>query len=154
MSYSSTSSPIPKQRRCVMVCDHRSCLRNGSEAVYDAFQSAKSSEHNFFVMKSGCTGQCSSGPTVRVMPDETWYCQLKPEDVHQIVTQHFQHNTPVESLLHPRFHPQATPRPRTSESQPDINQPEESSENEAVSLEEPLPLEADPLEDPRPPEAD
>lgn len=91
-----------------MVCHHRSCLRNGSEAVYDAFQKEKAAvEAPFFVSKSDCTGQCSSGPTVRVMPDQTWYCQVKPENVPQIVEEHIQKNTPVTSLLHPRLHPQA-----------------------------------------------
>jgi (2Fe-2S) ferredoxin len=50
-------------------------------------------------------GQCSSGPTVYVTPDRTWYCRVKPEDAIEIVTQHVQLNQPVERLLHPRFHP-------------------------------------------------
>lgn len=50
-------------------------------------------------------GQCGSGPTVRVMPDGTWYCQVKPDDVVAIVEQHLYAETPVENLLHPRFHP-------------------------------------------------
>lgn len=55
---------------------------------------------------SECLGQCGSGPTVKVMPDETWYCQVKPEDVGEIVSQHLQGGKPVQRLLHPRFHTQ------------------------------------------------
>lgn len=90
-----------------MVCQHRSCQRNGSEAVYAAFQDAKAAKNpTFFVSKSDCMGQCSSGPTVKILPDETWYCRVKPEHIPQIVEQHLGQDTPVKSLLHPRFHPQ------------------------------------------------
>jgi len=57
------------------------------------------------VSASDCMGQCSSGPTVYITPDRTWYCRVKPEDVAEIVVQHVQLNQPVERLLHPRFHP-------------------------------------------------
>lgn len=86
-----------------MVCQHRSCLRNGAEAVLGAFRAAVSPE--VFVSASDCMGQCASGPTVRVMPEGMWYCRIKPEDVPLIVTQHLEHDQPVEALLHPRFHP-------------------------------------------------
>ncbi|MGJ3253885.1 MAG: (2Fe-2S) ferredoxin domain-containing protein [Elainellaceae cyanobacterium] len=102
MNHSASNSPTPK-RRCVLVCQHRSCQRNGSEAVLAAFREAATP--GVFVSGGGCTGQCSSGPTVRVMPDGTWYCQVRPPDVPEIVDQHFQHDQPVERLLHPRFHP-------------------------------------------------
>lgn len=121
-----------------MVCHHRSCVRNGSEAVYDAFKHEKSSGNSsFFVSRSECTGQCSSGPTVRVMPDQTWYCHVKPEDVPQIVTQHLQHNTPVESLLHPRFHPQFLPSVSpSSESQTPVVQASEAPSEEPPAIEQ------------------
>lgn len=45
------------------------------------------------------------GATVRVLPDETWYARVKPEDVPEIVEQHLNQNKPVERLLHPRLHP-------------------------------------------------
>jgi len=49
-------------------------------------------------------GQCSSGPTVHILPDDTWYCRLRPEDVAVIVEQHFGQGQPVAAYLHPRFH--------------------------------------------------
>jgi (2Fe-2S) ferredoxin len=57
-----------------------------------------------FVNGSECMGQCASGPTVRVMPDNFWYCRIKVSDVGAIVQQHLQGDRPVEALLHPRFH--------------------------------------------------
>ncbi|WAL58965.1 (2Fe-2S) ferredoxin domain-containing protein [Thermocoleostomius sinensis] len=94
------SSP---KRRCVLVCQHRSCARNGAADVLATFQQAAPCE--VFVSGSDCLGQCASGPTVQVMPDGTWYCRIKPSDVAAIVEQHLQNNQPIANLLHPRFHP-------------------------------------------------
>lgn len=49
-------------------------------------------------------GQCASGPTVRVMPDDYWYCRIQPSDVTLITNQHLKQDQPVKELLHPRFH--------------------------------------------------
>ncbi|MEB3355549.1 MAG: (2Fe-2S) ferredoxin domain-containing protein [Synechococcales bacterium] len=102
-SHPPTHPSTPPSRRCVLVCQHRSCQRNGSEAVLAAFKATPVA--NVFVSGSDCTGQCSSGPTVRVMPDGTWYCRVKPEDVVTIVDEHLKGDRPVQSLLHPRLHP-------------------------------------------------
>jgi (2Fe-2S) ferredoxin len=91
------------KRRCVSVCQYRSCERSGSAAVLAAFREANLP--GVLISASDCMGQCASGPTVRVTPDNVWYCRVKPEDVGAIATQHLQHDEPVERLLHPRFHP-------------------------------------------------
>ncbi len=96
------SISLPK-RRCVWVCQHRSCARNGSAEVLETLRAAV--PKNVFVSGSDCMGQCASGPTVRVMPDETWYCRIQPSHIPEIVQQHLRDNQPVQSLLHPRFHP-------------------------------------------------
>lgn len=91
------------RRRLITVCQYRSCQRSGSEAVLAAFQAQRMA--NVMVSACECQGQCSSGPTVRVLPDNTWYCQVRPEDVNTIMAEHIQGNQPVERLLHPRLHP-------------------------------------------------
>ncbi|NJR65659.1 MAG: (2Fe-2S) ferredoxin domain-containing protein [Leptolyngbyaceae cyanobacterium CRU_2_3] len=92
---------LPK-RRCVLVCQHRSCIRNGSAEVLAAFQAAI--PLGVFASGSDCLGQCAAGPTVRVMPDDFWYCRIKVSDVGAIVQQHLHSDQPVTALLHPRFH--------------------------------------------------
>lgn len=92
------------KRRCVLVCQNRSCQRQGAEAVLTEFKAQTREMPSVFVTASDCTGQCSSGPTVRVTPDQTWYCRVKSEDVSQIVQQHLESDQPVQGLLHPRFH--------------------------------------------------
>ena len=89
--------------RCVVVCQNTSCLRNGSAEVLQAFQAVKCP--GVTINPSGCLGQCSSGPTVRVSPDEIWYCRVTLKDVPAIVEQHLKGDVPVEAKLHPRIHP-------------------------------------------------
>ncbi|HBE30309.1 MAG TPA: 2Fe-2S ferredoxin, partial [Cyanobacteria bacterium UBA11368] len=40
-----------------------------------------------------------SGPTVRIIPEETWYWQVKPNDVPAIIEQHLRGGKPVEAKL-------------------------------------------------------
>jgi (2Fe-2S) ferredoxin len=84
------------------VCQHQSCQRHGSEAVLKAFE--QHSVPGITVECSGCQGQCNIGPTVRILPDETWYYRVQPEDVPQIVEQHLQQGQPVREKLNPRIH--------------------------------------------------
>ena len=88
--------------RCVLVCQHQSCLRNGSAAVLAAFEAHPVS--GVKVEGSSCQGQCNTGATVRVTPDEIWYCRVKPSDVPVIVQQHLQAGKPVKALFNPRIH--------------------------------------------------
>lgn len=87
----------------VLVCQYISCSANGSREVLERFQAHQ--VPGIEVIPSECQGQCNMGPTVRVLPNETWYCRVKPEDVLEIIQQHLKDGEPVERLLHPRFHP-------------------------------------------------
>ena len=60
------------------------------------------------VRRSGCLGQCGSGPMVLVEPEETWYSQVQPKDVSAIVSQHLKGGRPVTRKLYPAFHPKET----------------------------------------------
>lgn len=102
METSSEQNGSESEERCVLVCQHKSCLAAGSAAVLAAFEAAELTE--FQVKGTGCQGQCSSGPTVRIVPEETWYCRVKPSDVPIIVEQHLLGGKPVEAKLHPRIH--------------------------------------------------
>ncbi len=91
------------QRWLVQVCQHRTCQRHHAQDILAAFRTHQS-EH-IRVTASGCMGQCSSGPTVRILPDNTWYCRVQSQDVDLIVDQHLKGGEPVKPRLHPRFHP-------------------------------------------------
>ncbi len=99
----STSNLPQKTDRCVWVCQHQTCLRHGSAQVLEAFLQFEGSE--VVIEASGCMGQCSIGPTVRVSPDEIWYYRVQPQDVPTIVEQHLKGGQPVQEKLNPRIHP-------------------------------------------------
>ncbi|MCC3575056.1 MAG: (2Fe-2S) ferredoxin domain-containing protein [Microcoleus sp. PH2017_40_RAT_O_B] len=90
------------ETRCVLVCQYQSCLRHGSAAVLAAFEAQP--VPGVKVEASSCQGQCNTGPTVRVTPDQIWYCRVKPSDVPLIVEQHLKGGKPVEALFNPRIH--------------------------------------------------
>lgn len=88
----------------ILVCLHHSCRDRKSLAVLHAFQDAYLPERTIAIAAE-CQGQCSLGPTVRVTPEEIWYCQVSPEDVPKIAKNHLWQGKPVVHKLHPRFHP-------------------------------------------------
>ncbi len=88
----------------VLVCQYTNCQAHGSAQVLAEFLANPIPEVE--IVASACQGQCNLGPTVRVLPDEVWYCRVNVEDVSAIAHQHFQKGQPVRTLLHPRLHPQ------------------------------------------------
>ncbi|WP_013320963.1 (2Fe-2S) ferredoxin domain-containing protein [Gloeothece verrucosa] len=93
-----------EHQRCVMVCQHQSCQVQGAAKVLLAFHMADLPDDTL-VMPTGCQGQCSTSPTVRIIPEEIWYCRVQSTDVPLIVEQHLKGGKPVKEKLHPRFHP-------------------------------------------------
>ncbi|MEA5471062.1 (2Fe-2S) ferredoxin domain-containing protein [Spirulina sp. 06S082] len=92
-----------QQQRTVLVCQNCTCLAQGAKALLEAFQVADLPD-DVEIVASDCLGQCNMAPNVRIIPDETWYCRLSPEDVPHIVKQHLHEGKPVAEKLHPRIH--------------------------------------------------
>ena len=90
--------------RTVLVCRNKTCSQQGSAKVLAALESG--APENVEVKRSGCLGQCGSGPMVLVEPDETWYSQVQVRDVSAIVSQHLVGDRPLTRKLYPTFHPQ------------------------------------------------
>jgi len=71
----------------VNVCMDLACASQGAGALRDALvQSAEASGKKVLVRKTGCMGPCSSGPLVRVDPDETFYHRVQAGDAPAIVS--------------------------------------------------------------------
>ncbi len=52
------------------------------------------------IVKTGCFGFCEKGPIVKVLPEETFYVQVKPDDATDIVKEHLVKGRPVTRLLY------------------------------------------------------
>lgn len=93
-------SESPKQ---VLVCQHRSCGKNGAAEVLAAFRAHPI--NGVEVVGSSCLGQCGNGPMVLVVPDKIWYGCVHPDEVPALVKRHLLGGQPVAAMLYRRFHP-------------------------------------------------
>lgn len=89
--------------RCVLVCQHRSCRKQGGDKVLAAF--GAHSVAGVRVVGSGCLGQCGMGPMVRIVPDEVWYCRVRPDEVPVVVERHLKGGQAIAAMLYRKFHP-------------------------------------------------
>ncbi len=78
------------------------CSARGSAATLDALRAelAKAGlADEVHVTQCGSLGLCERGPTWVVYPEGVWYSGVKPEDVPEIVKEHFIGGKPVKRLL-------------------------------------------------------
>lgn len=90
-------------RAHVLICGGTGCKSAGSKEVQLAFSraiEAKGLSDEVMVVETGCHGFCEHGPLVIVYPESTFYCQVKAEDVEEIVESHLFKGRIVERLLY------------------------------------------------------
>jgi len=96
-------SGIDPKRPCVTICSGTGCHAYASEKVAEAF-AAELEEHGLSekvsLRRTGCHGFCEKGPIVVLLPDETCYLSVKPDDVHEIVSSTLVEKKLVERLLY------------------------------------------------------
>ena len=87
----------------ILNCGGTGCKSAGSKEVQLAFSraiEAKGLSDEVMVVETGCHGFCEHGPLVIVYPEGTFYCQVKAEDVEEIVESHLFKGRIVERLLY------------------------------------------------------
>ncbi|MGD1808427.1 (2Fe-2S) ferredoxin domain-containing protein [Dapis sp. BLCC M126] len=89
-------------KRVLLVCQNRTCRKQGSEKVLTAFQAFDTP--NITVEKSGCLGKCGSGPMVLVLPEEVWYNHVQPTNISVILEKHLLIRLPVKEMVDSNFH--------------------------------------------------
>ena len=87
----------------VLCCGGTGCKASNSHKIVDNLKAAI--EENGItdkvdVITTGCFGFCEKGPIVKIMPDNTFYTQVKPEDAAEIVKEHIIGGRRVERLLY------------------------------------------------------
>ena len=86
----------------LLVCGATGCLSSGSAKVTEALKKElddRGIRDKYRIVMSGCPGFCEVGPIIVVYPDEVFYCRLSPEDIPNIVEQHFINGEIVEKHL-------------------------------------------------------
>jgi len=91
-----------KKDRQVLICRGTGCESQKAKAIYTALESEVKKNglaQEIEVKFTGCHGFCQQGPTVMIEPEGTFYCQVKPEDVPDIVNTDLKNGNTVERLL-------------------------------------------------------
>ena len=87
----------------LLVCGGTSCHASESDAIVCNLRDeleAKGLMDSVQVIMTGCFGFCEKGPIVKVMPDNTIYVKVKPEDAQTIVEEHVIKGRKVTRLLY------------------------------------------------------
>ena len=87
----------------LLVCGGTGCHASESSLVGESLKrelEEKGLGNEVQVIMTGCFGFCEKGPIVKVMPDNTFYVQVKPEDAAVIVAEHVIKGRAVQRLLY------------------------------------------------------
>jgi NADH:ubiquinone oxidoreductase subunit F (NADH-binding)/(2Fe-2S) ferredoxin/ferredoxin len=94
---------MEKYKMHLLVCGGTGCRASESDAILENLQSTlveNNLDGEVQVVKTGCFGFCEKGPIVKVMPDNTFYTQVKPEDAKEIIAEHVIKGRKVNRLLY------------------------------------------------------
>lgn len=89
------------ERMNILICGGTGCTSSKSDLIEKEFNrllAEKGLDKEVKVVKTGCFGLCQKGPIVAVHPDRVFYCQVKVEDVNEIVNEHIYKGRRVERL--------------------------------------------------------
>ncbi|MFO7575308.1 MAG: NADH-ubiquinone oxidoreductase-F iron-sulfur binding region domain-containing protein [Bacteroidales bacterium] len=93
---------MAKYKMQLLVCAGTGCHASMSDEllnnlIYEI--EANTLENDVQAIRTGCFGFCEKGPIVKVMPDNTFYTQVKPEDAREIIAEHIIKGRKVDRLL-------------------------------------------------------
>ena len=87
----------------VLVCGGTACESNKGREIYEEFQKeavAQKVTDDVQIVQTGCFGFCEQGPIIKVLPEESFYVNVKPEDVKEIIAEQIIKGREVKRLLY------------------------------------------------------
>jgi len=87
----------------LLVCGGTGCKASNSEGIITALNRTieeKGLENDVKTVTTGCFGFCEKGPIVKILPDNTFYTQVKPDDAKEIIEEHIIKGRKVTRLLY------------------------------------------------------
>lgn len=94
---------MSKYNMHILVCAGTGCQASQSSLILEMLDDElerKGLKNDVQVIRTGCFGFCEKGPIVKIMPDNTFYTQVKPEDVKEIIDEHIIKGRKVNRLLY------------------------------------------------------
>lgn len=94
---------MSKYKMHILVCGGTGCRASESDVIVANLKQElleNNLDKEVQVIMTGCFGFCEKGPIVKVMPDNTFYVQVRPDDVKEIVAEHIIKGRKVNRLLY------------------------------------------------------
>lgn len=89
-------------KKHVLICGGTGCLSSKSNKIAEnmnAILKEKGMDEDVKVVLTGCFGFCEKGPIVKIMPENTFYVEVKPEDAGRIIEEDLIKGERIETLL-------------------------------------------------------
>ncbi|MGA2546200.1 MAG: NADH-quinone oxidoreductase subunit NuoF [Rectinemataceae bacterium] len=87
----------------ILVCAGTGCESNKGIEIFDALvreAEAQGVKSEVQIVKTGCFGFCEKGPIIKVLPSESFYVEVKPEDAREIIAEQVVKGREVKRLLY------------------------------------------------------
>ena len=87
----------------ILTCGGTACESNkGAEIYTQLVEEAKKQGviGEVQIVKTGCFGFCERGPIVKVLPEDSFYVDVRPEDAREIIAEHILKGREVKRLLY------------------------------------------------------
>ncbi|MBN2658195.1 MAG: NADH-quinone oxidoreductase subunit NuoF [Spirochaetales bacterium] len=87
----------------VLVCGGSACESAKGNDIYKSLlhqAEVQGVSNDLQIVKTGCFGFCEKGPIVKVLPDEAFYVEVKPEDAEDIISENIVKGRMVDRLLY------------------------------------------------------
>ncbi|GHV24698.1 NADH dehydrogenase [Spirochaetia bacterium] len=87
----------------ILTCGGTACESNKGIEIYQqliAEAEKQGVKDKVQIVKTGCFGFCEKGPIVKVLPDESFYVEVKPEDAKEIIAEQVIKGREVPRLLY------------------------------------------------------
>ena len=87
----------------ILVCGGTGCESSNADLIYkNLLTEAKNFgvEDKVQIVKTGCFGFCEKGPIVKVLPEDSFYVEVKPEDAKDIIAEQVVKGREVKRLLY------------------------------------------------------
>ena len=87
----------------ILVCAGTGCESNKGIEIYESLlreAEAQGVKNDVQIVKTGCFGFCEKGPIVKVLPSESFYVEVKPEDAKEIIAEQVVKGREVKRLLY------------------------------------------------------
>lgn len=93
---------MAKYKNHILVCGGTGCRASQGLLLVESLKQSvadNSMEDEVQVVSTGCFGFCEKGPIVKIVPDNTFYVQVTPDDAGEIISEHCVKGRKVERLL-------------------------------------------------------